>query len=201
MTPQLTEPQRCILEYLVERNVHGDAPPTYREICERFGYRSPKAAADHVAALERKGLVVREKGCARGLRLTTKTVGVPVVGRIPAGAPREAVELIEQRLLIDPGLYGIRDRSKAFAVRITGDSMLGRQLCEGDLVVMERDVVPRTGDVVAALIDNEVTLKTFLCDQGKIWLRAENPKYPSLVPVQDLRIQGVARAVIRFLQR
>ena len=100
---------------------------------------------------------------------------------------------------MDAATYGISDQSKAFVLRVTGDSMSGRNICEGDLVLLEREVVPRNGDIVAALVDNEVTLKTFVRSGHSVWLRAENPKYPLIRPVIDLRVQGVARAVIRLL--
>jgi repressor LexA len=199
MSSELTQSQQFVLDYLEERNANGEAPPTFREICERFGYRSPKAATDHVAALERKGLVTREKG-ARGLRLVKKHTGIPLLGRIAAGLPNESTPEIGERILIDPSSYGIRERSKAFALQVFGDSMIGRQVFEGDIVVLEYGVVPKNGDIVAALIDNESTLKTFVRKGGRVWLRAENPRYPDLIPAVDLKIQGVARAIIRFLK-
>jgi repressor LexA len=79
--------------------------------------------------------------------------------------------------------------------------MVGRQIFEGDIVLLEHEAVPRNGDVVAALIDNESTLKTFILRGGKVWLRAENPLYPDLIPASDLRVQGVGRAVIRLLSK
>ncbi len=75
--------------------------------------------------------------------------------------------------------------------------MIGKHIVEGDYAVFEHGVAPKTGDVVAALIDNESTLKTFLLDRGKPWLRAENPKYPRLIPATELVIQGVMIALIR----
>jgi repressor LexA len=200
MGTELTAPQRLLLRFLEERSEEGEPPPTYREICERFNWSSPKAAADHVAALERKGLVTRERGCARGLRLVRK-VGIPLLGHITAGTPREVLAESDARLAVDPTSYGIRDRTRAFALRVSGDSMIGRQIFDGDIVVLERDTIPRDGDVVAALIDNESTLKTFVRKREKVWLRAENPNYPDLIPAMEMQIQGVGRAVIRFLSK
>ncbi|MGC2744331.1 MAG: transcriptional repressor LexA [Candidatus Angelobacter sp.] len=199
MSCELTIPQQLILRFLEERSENGEPPPTFREICERFGYKSPKAAADHVSALERKGFLTREKGRARGLRLVRKRAGIPLLGRIAAGLPREA--MAEQRLALDPACYGIPDRSRAFALRVTGDSMIDRQIFDGDIVLLEHEAAPKNGDVVAALIDNESTLKTFVRKGRKVWLRAENSRYPDLIPVVDMQIQGVGRAVIRFLTK
>jgi repressor LexA len=200
MTAELTTAQRRVLEFLQLRVSDGKTPPTYREICERFGYRSPKAAADHIAALERKGFLVREKGHARGVRLVNVSTGIPLFGRISAGRPNEASSEVVQRLPIDPASFGISERSNAFAVRVSGDSMIGRHIFDGDIVLLEHGPIPRKGDIVAALIDNESTLKTLVRKNGNAWLHAENPLYPDLIPVHDLSIQGVARAVIRFLR-
>ena len=78
--------------------------------------------------------------------------------------------------------------------------MIGRQIFNGDLVLIEKSAQPQHNNIVAALIDNEVTLKTFICDSGKTWLRSENQKYPDLIPLQGLQIQGIARGVIRPLK-
>ena len=201
MSSELTATQQMILDFIQDRIANGEPPPTYREICKQFGYKSTKAAADHVVALEKKGYLTRKNGRSRGLRLVRKDIGIPILGTIPAGSPSEAVTFVEQRIALDPISYGIRDRSRAFALHVRGDSMVDRQIFEGDLVLLEHGVVPQNGDVVAALIDNESTLKTFIRRGGKIWLRAENPRYHNLIPARDLQIQGVGRAVIRFLSR
>lgn len=122
-----------------------------------------------------------------------------MLGRIAAGLPRDTPSDLEHYLPLNPVSFGIRERAKAFAVRVTGDSMIGRRIVEGDIVLLEQGAIPKSGDIVAALIDNESTLKTFVRKEGKTWLRAENPLYPDLIPALDLRIQGVARSVIRFL--
>ena len=77
--------------------------------------------------------------------------------------------------------------------------MDGKHILDGDIVIVEYGIEPKSGDVVAALIDQESTLKTFVRDKGKSWLQAENPAYPNLIPVDELVVQGVARAVIRRL--
>ncbi|MBI3698696.1 MAG: repressor LexA, partial [Acidobacteria bacterium] len=189
MAARLTKRQQLVLRFLEERSENGETPPTYREICAHFGYKSPKAAADHIAALEKKGLVTRDRRCARGLRLVHESIGIPVLGRVAAGLPREALAESEQRLALDPAFCGIRNRSRAFALRVTGDSMIGRQVFDGDIVLLEHEAVPQNGDLVAALIDNESTLKTFVRRNGKVWLRAENPHYPDLIPALDMQIQ------------
>jgi repressor LexA len=199
MRDELTKPQELVRRFFQERSENGEPPPTYREICKRFGYKSPKAAFDHVAALIKKGYLTHKKGLARGLQLVRKSTGAPLLGRIPAGLPNEALTTPDERLNVDPAFYGIRDRSRAFALSVTGDSMIGRHIFEGDIVLLEHAAIPQDGDIVAALIDNESTLKTFVRQGAKVLLRAENPLYSDLIPALDMQIQGVARAVIRFL--
>jgi len=201
MATGLTDPQRSVLRFLEERNANGEAPPTYREICEHFGYKSTRAASDHVDALEKKGFVTRDKKCARGLRLIRENGGIPLLGRIIAGIPEEATSTIERRLLFDSRAYGIDDPRDAFALTVRGDSMIGRRIFDGDIVLLQKSTRAKHGDIVAALIDNECTLKTLVHRNGKTWLRAENPHYPALFATLDLQIQGVARAVIRMLTR
>jgi len=201
MAVELTAAQRQVWLFLEERSEKGEPPPSYREISKRCGYRSAKAAFDHVIALEKKGYVIREKGLARGLQLVRKSIGIPLLGRIVAGLPEEALTTSGQRINLDPAFCGIRDRSRAFALCVTGDSMIGRRIFEGDIVLLEHAATPQDGDIVAALIDNESTLKTFVHKGGKVWLRAENPRFPELIPALELQVQGVGRAVIRFLKK
>ena len=95
---------------------------------------------------------------------------------------------------------GIRPTSRTFALRVSGDSMIGKHIVDGDVVVVEHGREPRTGDVVAALIDGQSTLKTYLLQRGRPFLRAENPKYRDLIPADELVIQGVMVALIRKRQ-
>jgi repressor LexA len=186
--------------------------PSIREICEYMGYRSTRAAHDVVAALIRKGYLIRELGCARGLRLSpgvfdalglakpqnaSPPASIPVRGSIVAGAPTSAVESDEGVVPISPEFFGIPNRHRAFALRVRGDSMIGRHFLPGDLVVCDADAEARDGDAVAALIDGESTLKTLVLKSGSPWLRAENPAYPEIYPADELTIQGVACGVIR----
>ena len=97
----------------------------------------------------------------------------------------------------DMATLGVKPSARTFALEVRGDSMIGKHIVDGDVVVLEHGMTPRNGDVVAALIDNESTLKTFLTERGKPFLRAENPKYPKMIPASELVIQGVMVALIR----
>jgi len=195
----LTEKQRKVLGYFLSCWEKGQRQPTHREICSEFGFASPRAAADHIAALKRKGYLAENAGAHRGLHLTDKALGVPLLGGIAAGSPVGEEESAEAYLPVHTRALGISNRENAFLLRVRGDSMVGRRIFDGDLVLIERTDHLRNRDVVAALIDNESTLKTYVRERGKTWLKSENPKYPNLIPAWELRIQGVARTVIRPL--
>lgn len=196
--PDLTRPQSRVLAFIEARVDAGASPPTCREISAHMNYKSPRAATEMLDRLEEQKYIARDAGRARGIRLL-KRFGVPFIGSVPAGLPLDSVTLEGERLPINPALFGIADRSRAFALRVRGDSMEGRHIFDGDIVLLESDATPRHESIVAALIDHESTLKTLLLRRGKAWLRAENPRYPDLIPAWDLQIQGVARAVIRHL--
>lgn len=126
-----------------------------------------------------------------------RVVSIPLYGSIPAGLPRDAGQEEEGCVLIDVDTLGIKPTARTFGLKVRGDSMTGKHIIDGDLAIIEHGVQPRTGDVVAALIDGQVTLKTFLMQRGKPYLRAENPRYPDLIPQEELQIQGVLVALVR----
>jgi len=199
-----TRAQQRVLDFIQAEVNAGRPIPTQREIAERFGFRSHRAAACHLEALKRKGFVESEPGKARSLRVTSplaklrgRVMDIPLFGSIPAGFAREREQEAEGCVSVDIESIGFKPARNAFALRVAGDSMIGRHIVDGDIVVLEHGPEPRPGDVVAALIDGESTLKTFLRRNGKPYLKAENPKYPDLIPAQELMIQGIFRALIR----
>ncbi len=182
----------------------GRPVPTLREIANRFGFRSHRAAACHLEALKRKGFIESEPGKVRALRVVTplqklrsRVADIPLFGSIPAGFADERKEEAKGCVTIDIGTLGIKPSPRTFALEVRGDSMIGKHILDGDVVVVEHGQTPRHGDVVAALIDGESTLKTYMADKGKPFLRAENPRYPKLFPAGELVIQGVMVALIR----
>jgi repressor LexA len=199
-----TRAQRRVLEF-IQSEIRADRPaPTHREIADRFGFRSTRAAACHLEALKRKGCIESEPGKVRALRVVTplqrfrsRVADIPLFGSIPAGFADERKQEARGCVTIDIGTLGIKPTSRTFALEVRGDSMIGRHILDGDVVVVEHGQTPRHGDVVAALIDGESTLKTYIADKGKPHLRAENPRYPNLIPAGELVIQGVMVALIR----
>ena len=192
--------KKGLLDFLRNRETLRLPPPSVREICQELGFRSTNAAAELISSLESSGDVIRDPGRARSLRLIEKPAGgIPIIGTIAAGYPHESFEDTLGSFGLDPISFGIRNPGDAFALRVHGDSMTGRHFFDGDLVLFDRSTSPKHQDVVAALIDQECTLKTLILKKGKAWLKAENPNYPDLIPAHDLQIQGVAKAVIRIL--
>ena len=199
-----TKAQRRVLEFIQAELQAGRSSPTLREIAARFGYRAHRAAAAHLDALKRKGYLAGEPGRARSLRVTSPLaklrrliVDIPLFGSIPAGLPQAREQDAEGCVTVDVASIGYKPTRNAFALRVSGDSMIGKHILDGDFVVMEHGPEPRNGQIVAALIDGASTLKTFVLKNGKPYLKAENPKYPNLVPAQELMIQGVFKALIR----
>ena len=178
--------------------------PTFREIADHFGFGSVGTVVDHIQALRKKGVLPEATGKARSLRvqspmqtLRRSVVDIPLFGSIPAGMGQDREQEPDGCVTVDVATIGFKPTRNTFALRVTGDSMIGKHICDGDIVVMEHGPDPRPGQVVAALIDRKSTLKTFLVRNGKPFLKAENPKYPELLPSDELMIQGVFRALIR----
>jgi repressor LexA len=183
-------------------------PPTRQEIADHFKYRSLTTVESHLRLIVRKGFLKIEPGQSRGLQVmlprqpTRSTLlDVPLFGSIPAGPPDEREAEIIRYITLDPETVKVRLSSDAFALQVKGDSMIDKHILDGDHVIFEPRREPRHQDVVAALIDGQTTLKTLLIKNGKAYLKAENPKYKDLIPKEDLRVNGVAVAVLRSLRK
>jgi repressor LexA len=197
---QLTNIQDKVFQFIVSRWEAGESLPSCREIAAQFGWTSPKSASDALDVLKRKGLLNPVSTSSRRYRITPQIMGIPIRGVVPAGIPVDQTETHDEHFFMSPLAFGIHDRNSAFMLRVNGDSMIGRHIFSGDLIILEKSVNARHLNIVAALIDNEVTLKTLVIEKNQSWLRSENPDYPDVLPLQELQIQGVARGVIRPLK-
>jgi repressor LexA len=193
-----------VLDFIREEVAEHGTSPTYREIASKFSFRSPKAALDHVEALVRKGYLRVQRRRSRGIELLIGTenrgkcgVNVPFLGRISAGRATDTVEDRTGRIQIDSTLLKNSHGGPLFALHVRGESMIGRGIFEGDIVVAEANTLAQAGDVVVALIDQESTLKTLAQGSDGYFLKSENPRYPDLAPVTQMDIQGVVRSLIR----
>jgi repressor LexA len=144
---------------------------------------------------------VRHVGKARALQVASQSgrnriMDVPIYGAISAGLAEDVVQEALGTVSVDAVSAGLKKNSRMFALKVRGDSMTGAHISDGDLVILEQRT-PKNGDIVAALIDSETTLKRFISNQGRPYLKAENPNYPDLIPVGELTVQGVMVALVR----
>jgi repressor LexA len=198
---ELTTRQQEVLDFIRQQQQQTGFPPSSREIQAYFGFQSQTAAMNHLRALERKGVINRTPGKARSavdpnLRFLTGFRSIPILGQIPAGMPSESSEWSGSKLGVDLAAFGVENQAEVFAVTVMGDSMIGAQIADGDTVLLQKRV-PKNGEIVAALIDGESTLKRYLVDHGEPFLKAENPLYPDLLPATELVIQGVMIGLLR----
>jgi repressor LexA len=194
-----TPRQKAILSFIARyRREHG-VSPTLEEIGREFGVHRV-TVFQHVNALERRGALRRSASLARSIEIVDpdfEAGGLPVLGRIAAGRPIEAVEFDDERL--DPAELLPRD-GEHFALRVKGDSMIEDAICDGDYVVVRRTSQPRNGDVVVAIVgEEEATLKRFhRFADGRIRLTPANGALRPIV-VDEAEIRGVVTSVVRRL--
>jgi repressor LexA len=202
MSEPLTDRQQQVLDFIYAHHRQHGVAPSIREIQAHFGLASPFGIQRHLAALTEKGVLRRLDGKARGLLPQSHPrrgalAEIPLYGTIPAGLAVDAVqEEPDTYISVDTMSLGVRPNTKLFALKVRGDSMINASILDGDTVfVTPRE--PRPNEIVAALIDGESTLKRFLVQRGRPFLRAENPRYPDLLPATELIIQGVMVGLLR----
>jgi repressor LexA len=203
MATYLTERQKEILDYIQRFRRERGFAPTHREICERFGFSSYGTAYKHLKLLAEKGFLRRDRHQRRGLELVDAggvdheaSVELPFLGRIAAGRPIEAVSG-DERLVVPPLLTGERTDSH-FVLRVAGDSMIDEGIHDGDWVVVEQRDRARSGEMVVALLGDEVTLKRFFPEGEQIRLQPAHPTMaPIRVPANDVRVQGIVVGLMR----
>lgn len=194
----LTPKQLRLLTFIRDFTHTRGYAPTMQELADEFGV-SKVTIFEHISALQKKGYLRRSRHRARSLRLSPgipfpdeRASRLPLVGTIAAGQP---IEAIEDRQVVDLEELFVSPYEK-FVLRVRGDSMIGDQICDGDLVIVERRSTARDGETVVALIDNEATLKRFYRTPDGVRLEAANPAYEPIF-VRDVAIQGVVIGVLR----
>jgi len=175
----LTEKQQAVLDFVEEFSARQGYPPTVREVAAHFAVQ-PRAAADHLEALKRKGHLRREPGLSRGLVLSLKGPGqvveVPVLGRIAAGQPLLAQEQVEDTLPL-PRAW-VRGE-EVFLLKVSGDSM-APLILPGDLVMVRVQRQVERGEIAVALVGEEATLKRVYYEAGGLVLKGDNPDFTPL---------------------
>jgi repressor LexA len=192
----LTPRQQEILQLIRERIETTGMPPTRAELASQLGFRSANAAVEHLKVLARKGMLELVPGASRGIRLIDSG-GLPVVGRVAAGSPILAQEHIEGHYQINAALFKPR---ADYLLKVRGLSMKNAGILDGDLLAVHRSAEARTGQVVVARLDDEVTVKRFRKRGHTVELLPENPDFvPIVVDLrrQELIIEGIGVGVIR----
>jgi repressor LexA len=203
----LTDRQRRILDYISQTVDDRGYPPSVREIGDAVGLHSPSSVHAQLSTLAEKGLLAKDPTKPRAIRVhqapakgrtasrpaRTDVVEVPLVGRIAAGAPILAEESVEETMPLPRDLVG---SGTLFALTVRGDSMIDAGIFDGDTVIVRQQQVAEDGEIVAALIDDEATVKRLSRKGGKIRLIAENPEYEPLEP-ENMSVLGKVVAVLR----
>ncbi len=220
----LTLRQRTVLEVIRSAVERRGYPPSVREIGEAVGLTSSSSVSHQLATLERKGFLRRDPNRPRAIEVRSPAATrpvvtaptsalddsgtfdetgsgdarpaaayVPVVGRIAAGAPILAEEAVEDVFPLPKQVVG---GGTLFLLQVKGDSMVGAAICDGDWVVVRQQQVADNGDIVAAMIDGEATVKTFKRRDGHVWLMPHNPAYEP-IHGDEAAILGRVTAVLR----
>lgn len=190
----LTKKQKAVYEYLVECTKDGRIP-SVREICKDVGLKSTSTAHLYLKALEDHGLIERDPGLNRCIRIVGETTAksVPVVGKVAAGNPIVAIEDVECYVTVDKNL----SRGKElFALRVRGESMINAGILPDDILIVNRTPVAENGEIVVALVDDSATVKRFYKEDGHFRLQPENDYYEPII-VDDVILLGKVISLIR----
>ena len=204
----LTVRQRIVLDMIRTAIETRGYPPSMREIGEAVGLTSPSSVAHQLSALEKKGYIRRDPRLPRAMESVDPSEGhdvtgigdsmpeaqyVPVIGRIAAGGPILAEETLDEVFPLPKQLVG---EGTLFMLEVRGDSMVDAAICSGDYVVVRQEQTAENGEIVAALIDGEATVKTFQRKDGHVWLLPHNPAYDP-IDGTHATILGKVTAVLR----
>ena len=160
-----------VLDALVKLNTEEGRPPTLRALAKATGLSSTWTVRHHLNKLVQAGYIKIKSSISRGIELLKPLSGLPLLGRISAGLPIDAVENIEEHIDSVAGFFGIKD---GFALRVKGDSMIGAGIFDGDIVFVKKQATANTGDIVAALIGEEATVKRFYGDRKSTRLNSSH---------------------------
>jgi len=196
----LTDRQKNVLDFIQSEQREKGITPSTREIQNHFGFASQTSVMQYIDVLARKGFLDRHARKARALITPIQKVritDIPIYGQIPAGMATLTEQTIEGHVALDTGSVNASKHGRTFALRVRGDSMIDAHIVDGDIVILEDRKDVQSGDIVAALIDGETTLKRYVMEHGRPYLKAENSLYPDLTPARELTIQGVMISLIR----
>lgn len=193
---KVTENEKMVFEFIKDRIEEG-YPPTVREICAEFGFKSTSTAHRYINNLTAKSLLEKGNNQNRAIRLTGGNgMKIPLVGTVTAGIPITAIEEITDYISFQPARHY---SNPLFALKVRGESMINAAILDGDMVVIEQTPYAENGDIVCALVDNEsATIKTFYKEDGHYRLQPENDTMDPII-VDEVSILGKVVGVVRYL--
>ena len=193
---KVTENEKMVFEFIKDRIEEG-YPPTVREICAEFGFKSTSTAHRYINNLTAKGLLEKGNNQNRAIRLTGGNgMKIPLVGTVTAGIPITAIEEITDYISFQPARHY---SNPLFALKVRGESMINAAILDGDMVVIVQTPYAENGDIVCALVDNEsATIKTFYKEDGHYRLQPENDTMDPII-VDEVSILGKVVGVVRYL--
>lgn len=193
---KVTENEKMVFEFIKDRIEEG-YPPTVREICAEFGFKSTSTAHRYINNLTAKGLLEKGNNQNRAIRLTGGNgMKIPLVGTVTAGIPITAIEELTDYISFQPARHY---SNPLFALKVRGESMINAAILDGDMVVIEQTPYAENGDIVCALVDNEsATIKTFYKEDGHYRLQPENDTMDPII-VDKVSILGKVVGVVRYL--
>lgn len=193
---KVTENEKMVFEFIKDRIEEG-YPPTVREICAEFGFKSTSTAHRYINNLTAKGLLEKGNNQNRAISLTGGNgMKIPLVGTVTAGIPITAIEEITDYISFQPARHY---SNPLFALKVRGESMINAAILDGDMVVIEQTPYAENGDIVCALVDNEsATIKTFYKEDGHYRLQPENDTMDPII-VDEVSILGKVVGVVRYL--
>jgi len=198
LTDVLTKRQKDVYEFIRDKIRNRGYGPTVREIGDAFGIRSPNGVMCHLKAIEKKGLITREKNMSRAINLICEPVeerGLPLYGMIAAGVLHEAVEQDERIDFTD-----LFNKKNLFALKVNGDSMIEDSIMDGDHVIVRKQRTARKGQIVVAITEEgEATLKRWFPEANRIRLEPANSSMKPIY-VDEARILGTVVGVVRQVE-
>ena len=204
MKKELTTIQRDILDFLIDQIKGKGIPPTLAEVADHFGYRNRATVQQHFSAIEKKGFIKKNPKLSRGIELTLEDkffVPKPVLGEVAAGNPLtiypDAIDTVEHPTIA-------RMPKDSFLLRVKGDSLKDAYIFSGDIVIVNPNLEPKNGQIVAAILDDAAVVKRFYKKKNEIELISENPDYKPIIiekKYSSFKLVGIVVGVYRSMEK
>ncbi len=201
MRPTLTKKQQIVYDFIYDTIKDTKIPPSVREICDAVGVSSTATVHAHIATLENKGYIKRNRQKNRAIEIISdisemeeiEYIPVPILGKITAGVPIFASENVEDHFTVP---ITFAKNKELFMLRVQGDSMINAGICDSDLILVQKSNVAKNRDIVVALIDDEATVKRYFDEGTHIRLQPENDKHEPILS-KNVIVQGKVVGLFR----